>query len=215
MKCPVCGSNISRESTQCEVCGSDLARRAQRSRGRGSARLPYDPHMEIDEASIQRSAVSELKETKAAYKEARRNAGKTNTPKVLAFVLVVIIVAGAAAAATWYFTDQNAKAHEADMQVQLDEALARVNAAQDEVASLQAELKEAEDKIAQYEKAIAEEVVQNSANQNESDDDASTRRDGTAADGTSQAGGGTTATTAGTGSANSNKSNEESNGNRA
>ena len=178
MKCPVCGSNIRRESRYCDVCGSDLARRTKQGRAHAAERLPYDPHMEVDESSIQRSAVSELKETRAAYKEARRNAGKTNTPKVLAILLAVVIAAGAAAGVTWYVMDQGARSSQMDMQAKIDEANAEAKAASEEADALRVELKEAQDKIEAYEKAIAEEVVQNAAaTQSDAASDTATSRD--------------------------------------
>ena len=162
MKCPVCGSDIERGKRICDVCGSDLARRTQHKHVRGQERLPYDPNIEIDEAKVQRSAVTELKETKAAYKEARRNAGKTNTPKILAIIVAVIIAAGAAAGVTWYVMTARSQAEIAAIQAQLDDAQAQITEAKEEAATLRKELSDTKDLLEKYEKALAEEVVQNS-----------------------------------------------------
>ena len=161
MKCPICGSEIEGKSKVCGVCGSDLAHRARRTGAHAASRLPYDPHVEIDKDSIQRSTVAELKETKAAYKEARRNAGKSNAPKIIGVLLAMVLAAGAGAAGTWYFMSKNTESAVTGMQAALDEATAETQAAIKENASLKQQLAEAQDTIADYEKALADAAVEN------------------------------------------------------
>ena len=124
-------------------------------------RLPYDTRVKVDEKEIQRSAISELKETKTAYKEARRNAGKSSAPKVIAFLVALILVGAGSAVATWYFVNENAKAEKAALQEQIDATKADAEAARAESDAARKELAEARERLAKYEKALAEEAVVN------------------------------------------------------
>ena len=174
MKCPVCGSDIGRGSEHCDVCGSDFASRTRQRRAHAKERLPYDTDVEIDESTIQRSTVAELKETKAAYKEARRNAGKSNVPKVIAVFVAMLVAAAAGAFATWYFMNGDFNTKTIAMQEELYEAQNQAQSARAEVEALEQEIEGLQEKIALYEKALAEAAVENalSPKEGESQDDA-------------------------------------------
>lgn len=56
----------------------------------------------------------EFRDAKVAYKQARKAAGKSRKPLVIAIIIVLLIVAGGAAAATWYFMDQQMSSQQAE-----------------------------------------------------------------------------------------------------
>ena len=68
---------------------------------------------DLDEKEAKRAAKAELKDAKAAYKDARKAAGKSSAPKVIAIIVAVLVVAGAAAGAGWWFAGQQGQASSA------------------------------------------------------------------------------------------------------
>lgn len=74
----------------------------------GDGRIAYDVLPGDNEDIPEKDAKVELKEAKAAYKNARKAAGKSAAPKVIAIIIAIIAVAGAGAGVMWWFSGQQA-----------------------------------------------------------------------------------------------------------
>lgn len=83
----------------------------------------------------------EVKKAKAAYKDAKKAAGKSSAPKVIAIIVIVVVVAAAIAGGFWYMNQQSQAA---------------IQEAQDQAAAAQAEADAANQRADDAEAAAAD-----------------------------------------------------------
>ena len=69
-------------------------------------RVAYEPLSDVGGMASTKDVKAELKEAKAAYKDARKAAGKSSAPKVIAIIVAILIAAGVGAGAMWWLSGQ-------------------------------------------------------------------------------------------------------------
>lgn len=128
-KCVNCGNEIADNAQFCGKCGS-----AQDTSAQPTQVMPQtgiQPTAAIPVAAAQTTQAipvangtqaaptisqEEYRSAKAVYKQARKDAGKTNKPIIILVIVGVIVVAAAAVAATLFFTGQNQPAPQAPVE---------------------------------------------------------------------------------------------------
>lgn len=109
----------------------------------GSAATNQGPAMSKDD----------FKRAKADYQMARRMAGKSHAPLIVAIVVAALLVAGASAAAVFFLVAQPAQNAQQELQAQIDELNAQLDDADQAAANAAASSQKAEDDNADDEKA--------------------------------------------------------------
>lgn len=109
MRCPVCGSDVPGGAKFCRACGSPVedATTVRRPVADTVPAPAPAPRPGYEEAAP--DPQEELSRAKAAYADARRAAGKSNAPKIVAACLGAALLVGAGAGATWFLMDQQAR----------------------------------------------------------------------------------------------------------
>lgn len=93
---------------RCNNCGKELADDAQFCNGCGAKVEPVAASQtEPTQPGDTTMSKEDYKAAKASYKQARKAAGKSRKPLVIAIVVAFLLVAAAAAGATWYFMSQS------------------------------------------------------------------------------------------------------------
>lgn len=123
-KCDNCGSELAEGAQFCGKCGS-----AQDASGADAtqAMLTADGQQtQAGNTSAGKGApaaaapASSYKDAKAAYKQARKDAGKSNKPVIILVIMGIIVIAAAAVAATLFITGQN----QSEPETQVEEVVA-------------------------------------------------------------------------------------------
>lgn len=118
-KCTNCGNDIADDAQFCGKCGSAQPTQAAAA-GAPIAVDAAGPVSQAEGSAGEQAAPSEgnagYKDAKAAYKQARRDAGKSNKPIIVLVIIGIIVVAAAAVAATLFFTGQNQPEPEAQVE---------------------------------------------------------------------------------------------------
>lgn len=119
-KCVNCGNEIADNAQFCGKCGSAQDTSAQPTQVMPQTGIQPTAAMPVAAAQTTQAipvadgtqaapAISqeEYRSAKAVYKQARKDAGKTNKPIIILVIVGIIVVAAAAVAATLFFTGQN------------------------------------------------------------------------------------------------------------
>ena len=107
MRCPVCGADVPDGAKFCRACGSPVEN-VTTVRPPVADTVPAPaPRPDFEEAPS--DPKEELRRAKAAYADARRAAGKSNAPKIVAACLGAALLVGAGAGATWFLMDEQAR----------------------------------------------------------------------------------------------------------
>ena len=127
MRCPVCGADVPDGAKFCRACGSPVEN-VTTVRPPVADTVPAPaPRPDFEEAPS--DPKEELRRAKAAYADARRAAGKSNAPKIVAACLGAALLVGAGAGATWFLMDEQARQagdRMDELQSQLDDVSERL-----------------------------------------------------------------------------------------
>lgn len=130
MNCPNCNAPLPDGVRFCSACGAPIV--SGPSSEDVAQTLPTATPAEAPGAAPSKKQLdSELKRARAAYVEARRAAGKSYAPRVVACVLAAAVVAGAAGGGVWYVMDQQLKGANArsdELQAQVDDLQGQLDA---------------------------------------------------------------------------------------
>ncbi|WP_455139560.1 zinc-ribbon domain-containing protein [Thermophilibacter sp.] len=130
MNCPNCGSSLKDDARFCPVCGAPIVGGPDAPDASRTMRAAV-PERGADEPPTKEQAKESLRRARAAYADARRAAGKSYAPRVVAGVLAAAVVAGAAGGGVWYVMDQRvseANARADELQAQVDDLRGQLDA---------------------------------------------------------------------------------------
>ena len=100
MRCSNCGNELDGNARFCAKCGADVGalveQASSEAEAQGASVTPEVPGISKEE----------YRSAKAAYKQARKDAGKTRTPLVITIIVAILLVAGLSAFGTWYLLGQ-------------------------------------------------------------------------------------------------------------
>lgn len=120
-KCINCGNDIKDDAQFCVNCGTPQPsvqqtieqpiNPAAASSAAVNPTAAYAPQMQsaignVSVAEAPKISKEEYNDAKAAYRQARKNAGKSSKPIVVLVIIGILVVAGVAAGLTWYFMSQ-------------------------------------------------------------------------------------------------------------
>ena len=131
MNCPNCGSTLVDGTRFCPTCGAPIV---------GDTYVPDTaqmvrrdaPERSSVEVPAKEQAKENLRRARAAYVDARRAAGKSYAPRIIAGIVAAAVVAGAAGGGVWYVMNQRiseADARAIELQSQVDELQSQLEAA--------------------------------------------------------------------------------------
>lgn len=141
MICANCGAEIPDDSSLCPICASDPIATVS-----ATVAEPAPAQNAANQATINYSKLSkaQYKDAKAAYKAARKAAGKSRAPLVVTCIILALVLAAGGAFAMWWYLNpkiENLTTENADFKTQVEK--------------LTAENKELTQKLAEYENGNA------------------------------------------------------------
>lgn len=101
-----------------------------------------------------KQAQEDFRRAKVALKDARRRAGKTNTPKVIGFILLAILLIGAGGVGGWYVTTNFLQTDRTTLESKLDTANAEITDLENKLETANKEISDLKSKLATAEGEI-------------------------------------------------------------
>lgn len=129
MNCPNCNAPLFGDARFCSACGTPIV---AESSDKGMPQTPFSAIPANGHATGSRrdQLRSDLRKARAAYVAARRAAGKSYAPRVVACVVAAAVVAGAVGGSVWYVMSQQIKGANAradELQAQVDDLRGQLN----------------------------------------------------------------------------------------